>query len=874
MTTTTRRSDRQCRTLVRFNGGRTSLPPVAVILLCAHAAWGQCEHSKLTPTDAGDEAAFGTAAALAGDVAMVGAPGDDEYGDDAGAVYLHRFDGRRWQEDGKLTAFDTGSDDEFGCAIAMTEDLAVVGARGDADRWLASGAAYVFRLNGQTWEQEAKFTAPVEQAAAQFGYAVAVGDGVIAIGAPYDHESFQNNFGTVYVYRFDGFEWSLDAALQASDAADYDRFGIAIALDGDRLLIGADSDDDAGEASGAAYLFEYADGHWMERTKLVASDAELDDFFGGAVSLDGDLAAIGAYSDVNPRGHDCGAVYIFRRNGDDWVEEEKLVPSDGDWFDAFGRALVAHGDVIAVGSPYDDDGGSAAGAVYVYRRENDVWIHTAKLTASDADVSDWFGLAIALDGGRGIIGASGKDLDGDDAGAAYLFEGFPDIELNKTTLQDGLPFDRFGASVATYGDTLLIGRPRAAFPGSGEIYRLEHGEWKPEARLEASDRPAQQRFGQAVSIHDGVCVLGAPLDDDGGENAGAAYVFRHDGQAWVQEAKLVASDSAAGDSFGSSVSISDRYLVVGAYLRDDAGDSSGAAYVFHFDGQSWVEQARLTASDAAAGDQFGRSVTIDGNTVAIGARFDDDRGSSSGSVYVFRRSGQQWSQTEKIVPLDGRFGDHFGTSVSLLAEVLAVGTPGDDDVAPTAGAVYVYVYESQAWNQAAKLTPVDEPLFAELGWAVSLAPPMLLAGAPRHDGGANHGGAAYLYGFDGQNWRHQARLIPSDVEADDNFGSSVALGRAVGVIASPEDDDRGSGAGAVYLFQRAAPCDLPVGDLDGDRDVDLHDHRLLTECMGGPGVVEPPQGCTPEVFNRGDLDLDQDLDIADFREFQRVFGGP
>ena len=210
------------------------------------------------------------------------------------------------------------------------------------------------------------------------------------------------------------------------------------------------------------------------------------------------------------------------------------------------------------------------------------------------------------------------------------------------------------------------------------------------AKLTASDAAAFDFFGESVSISGDTALVGAPLDDDAGSDSGSASVFVRSGTTWTQQAKLTAGDAAALDQFGESVSISGDTAVVGAFGDDDAGVNSGSAYVFVRSGTTWTQQAKLTASDAAAGDQFGRSVSISGDTALVGAVGDDDAGSDSGSAYVFVRSGTTWTQQSKLTAGDAAAFDFFGFSVSISGDTVLVGAQGDDDAGTASGSAYIF----------------------------------------------------------------------------------------------------------------------------------------------------------------------------------------
>ena len=223
-----------------------------------------------------------------------------------------------------------------------------------------------------------------------------------------------------------------------------------------------------------------------------------------------------------------------------------------------------------------------------------------------------------------------------------------------------------------------------------------------QAKLTASDATAGDRFGFSVSIDGNTAVVGALLHDDDGLSSGSAYVFVRSAGIWTQQAKLTASDAAANDLFGISVAIDGDTAVIGASGDRDAGFNTGSAYVFVRSGTSWTQQAKLTAGDAAADDTFGFSVSIDGDTAVVGAPFDDDAGNFSGSAYVFVRSGTSWTQQAKLTASDAAAGDLFGFSVSIDGDTAVVGVLLDDDAGTSSGSAYVFGLGEQGKRKSKK----------------------------------------------------------------------------------------------------------------------------------------------------------------------------
>ena len=193
-----------------------------------------------------------------------------------------------------------------------------------------------------------------------------------------------------------------------------------------------------------------------------------------------------------------------------------------------------------------------------------------------------------------------------------------------------------------------------------------------------------------MAISGDTIAVGARRNDDAGSESGSAYVFNRSGATWSEQAKLTASDPAAGDHFGYYIAVEGDTLVAGARFNDDAGTNSGSAYVFTRSGTTWSEQAKLTADDAAAEDMFGIGVSVEGDTVVVGARGHDDDGADSGAAYVFTRSGATWTQADKLTAGDAAAGDMFGGSVDISGGNIVVGALGDDDAGSESGSAYVF----------------------------------------------------------------------------------------------------------------------------------------------------------------------------------------
>jgi phosphopantetheinyl transferase len=230
----------------------------------------------------------------------------------------------------------------------------------------------------------------------------------------------------------------------------------------------------------------------------------------------------------------------------------------------------------------------------------------------------------------------------------------------KITTDDAAAQDCFGYSVSISGDYAVVGAYQdddgGYSSGSAYIFVRDGDDWTQQAKLTTDDAAVEDHFGWSVSISGDYAVVGAHGDDDDGEASGSAYIFVCDGANWIEQAKLTADDATGGDYFGFSVSISGDYAVVGAHLDDDGGDCSGSAYIFVRDGTDWTEQAKLTADDAAERDFLGWSVSISGDYTVVGAwrDDDDDDGEDSGSAYIYNlgENNIEWRGDMTDLPVD------------------------------------------------------------------------------------------------------------------------------------------------------------------------------------------------------------------------------
>ncbi|HER45226.1 MAG TPA: hypothetical protein ENO12_00235, partial [Thermoplasmatales archaeon] len=352
----------------------------------------------------------------------------------------------------------------------------------------------------------------------------------------------------------------------------------------------------------------------------------------------------------------------------------------------------------------------------------DNWTEMQKLLAADGTTGDRFGWSVSIDNSTALIGAYNHNL----SGTVYVFIriGASWVQQAELISPDGGLAAGFGSSVSLAGNTALISAPgiEAAY-----VFTRTGTTWIQQQKLFV-DATNQNYFGCSVSLDGDSALIGAPFDDDNGNFSGAAYIFTRTGTTWTQQQKLLASDGTEMNIFGYSVSLDGDTVLIGACLNDDYGNQSGSAYVFTRSGTTWTQQQKLFPSDSEAGDSFGNSVSLSGDTALIGAFGDNDNGDMSGSAYLFTRIGTTWIQKQKLLASDGTNGDHFGWSVDLSEDTILIGAIYDDDKGSDSGSAYVYTRTDATWTQRAKLLASDGTIDDFFGWSVSISDNIAIIG--------------------------------------------------------------------------------------------------------------------------------------------------
>lgn len=452
----------------------------------------------------------------------------------------------------------------------------------------------------------------------QYGYAVAIDGDYAVVGAFSDDFGASENRGSVYVYKQNGInDWDFHQKIIASDQQNYDRFGWSVAIDGDYIVVGAYQEDHDATGSnvlsnaGSAYVFEKdISGNFIQAEKLVASDRAIDDEFGWSVAISGTTVIVGARAeDHNVAGasymYSAGSAYIFNRDiSGNWIQSQKICAADRstdmnypggysgeDLGDQFGWAVSISGDYLIVGALHHDYGPAgpptaamwSSGAAYIFERNAGVWNQVQKIQNFDREAWDRFGCAVDIDTNVLIVGAYSED-----------------------EVEDGV------------SDELTN-------PGSAYLYeRNGSGTWIFTQKIVPDDRNSGDHFGYSFDLKDTLLVVGTHSDDHDEndanvlDDAGSAYIFEKNSGTWSQLQKIDASDRATLDEFGISVGLSEHTIIVGSFLQDfDATasnflDDAGAAYFFS------NQTCPILITDQTINLCFGESLTV-GSTVYTSA---------------------------------------------------------------------------------------------------------------------------------------------------------------------------------------------------------------------------------------------------------------
>lgn len=439
--------------ITRVSSGRASVL-LAFALFSAPTVNAQCEVDEFTI--AGPAAGYGVgwSSAIDGDTALFGAP----YADGTGAVFVFEHTSGGWQERARLAPSDGQSGDAFGWSVALSGDFALIGAPGDDDQGFDAGTAFVFQRVGSSWSEFDKLTGSIVDAQDAFGSSVAIDNGIAFVGAPLA-DGVASNSGAVFFFLQSGPIFGEFQVLTASDGDAGDQFGIALDMQWGIAVIGAARDDSPGADSGSAYVFTQGAISYFETAKLTASDAVGFEHFGGAVDFDAGRILVGAHF-AQGISSNTGAAYVFEIGKGGWTEAAKLFDPEGLAMDGFGASVFLEDERALIGAPQNLTAVAREGRGYLAERRGGSWELTSKYAASDGAMFDHLGGSALLYQDSALIGAPNESETAPQSGSIYVFDARPRLGnayCPATENSAGLVGHLFatGSAVAADNDLLL-----------------------------------------------------------------------------------------------------------------------------------------------------------------------------------------------------------------------------------------------------------------------------------------------------------------------------------------------------------------------------------------------------------------------------------
>jgi hypothetical protein len=729
-------------------------------------------------------------------------------------------------EEAKVLPESAQSISEFGSSVSISGDTAVVGNElGDSSK------AYVYVRNDGEWSQEAILEGSDD--VDLFGGAVGIsGDTIVVSGLSYDDS--RNIF---YVYVRENGVWSEQAQLTNNGLSRHDYSRSAVAISGNTIVVGMGHD-----GNGSAFVYERMNGRWKEQAKLVARGGAPTGKFGYSVDICGETIVVGAVL-VSGNTSSSGDAYVFRREDGVWNQEARLEPIDGFSHDRFGRSVSVSGDIAVVGAYLDSGSAKYAGAAHVYRRIDGEWNEEVKLRASDGDSYDHFGYSVSVAGGLIAVGARVDEYNGRSSGSAYVYRlaGGEWVEQAKLLARDGDEDDEFGVSVGVSGDTAVVGAWRdeemSYYGGAAYFYDLGVPPVAVEFHVGAHGQHTGGSLTQTVKA--GTSAVAPFFEVD--ENwlfIGWDTDFSSVESDLVVTAEYVPTHFVTFDT-GSYGSVLTGGLVqeVGegySAIAPEITTVSGWGFIgWNRNYDSVTESFTVTAQYAPAGlvgvlqeqvllttggvdsETIQGPVSLSGDAAVV-AMYGTAVTSWQRSVSVYVRSGGVWREQAKLVP--SKNVGSFGTSVSVSGDTIVVGAEQDHAAGSQSGSAYVYRRSGAVWVEQGKLIPSDGEDGDEFGSSVSVSGDTIVVGA-NGDYHSSIGGRAYVYTRNGGVWTEQEKLVPSDGLAEYSYGIEVSVSGdtvVVGGLNTYTSKNRG-----VYIYVRNEGAWTEQAKLLGDDENDF-----------------------------------------------------
>ena len=810
---------------------------------------------KLVASPIEDNSKFGYSLAIDGNKAVVGAYLYPDAGNPSGALFTFKLVNNVWVFKSLIRSSDLASGDKFGWAVDLNGNNLIVSALRSGS--MGIGSVYFFKTadDGETWVEETKFDGIVGY---NYGTSVSIYENKAIVGASNGYGTV--NGGSVYPYTTsdNGDNWLDRTGFAASDEATGAKFGSVVKLDGNTLVVGAQSDSEYYSLAGAVYTYKTSDNGVTYDTeqKIQPSDASNFSLFGYSVDVKDNELVIGAQAADGAGG--TGKAYVYTRDAGNWYERSIFVGSGTVDDDKFGESVAIENSVISVGSINHSATGS--GFNFAMSHNFSVVKNTTNPLFETSDfnfisngnhlVGDYFYYPFTLDSGdigkRLFSVIEGIKNYVTDSASIQLYSVFDSqyigepikIKDSLGIFEDESVFTINNASSTDYefriisdvvgsfdfnADNFRVQRnpvSKTSFIDGGEKNYLFYGDaetinpWVSSKSIKERQKvigPAfdGDEFGKSVAIDGDIKVVGAPYRDISGTDRGVVYIFRtyDDGETWTSMHALSNPDAnttgADNDRFGLHVAVSGNIIVVSSQYIDEAGNiDSGAAYVYKTNEKIyWGFKQKLTYPPSVANTNYGASIAIDGNFIAVSAT-GVGIGLNLVSVWETSDAGDTWVYGQTIVNPLSNNTDKFGYSLSLHENLLVVGALAVAGGGQNRGAAYVYK-NTTTWQLKQTLTASDTANLDLFGTSVSVNEDLIVVGADHKGIGTEFHGAAYVYKTldSGDTWTEKQKLLASDILDDARFGCSVAIDEDLIIIGAHRDGAASSFQGAAYVYQ-------------------------------------------------------------------------
>ncbi len=799
--------------------------------------WQGEAHPDITGTG-GAGNFFGFELALSGGRLVVSAPLEQDVHFRPGALYVFLRDGNEWVREARLLAEGATP---LGYSLAMDGDTVVAGAFGSqveapGTNYMGAGQAVIYVRNGTNWYEQARLEALRD--GARLGVSVAIRGDAAYVGVP----DLENEPGEVRQYFRAGTNWTWEATLRSDTPLPGDQYGRSLARTGNRLAVIA-------RGENAVYVYTGGGTNWVKEATLTPVIPMEGVELARIAWMDDNRLVVIALGDSHAVGNPVDRIYLFSRNGTNWLEEAVLTDSAStDADDSFGWGAVMHQGKLIVGGENVTDGAF----LQVFEPSGTNWIEGARHPIGSSIVT-----SLDHDNDELLVGMPRHQARGavrrlDTSGTNWTAQ--TDLDLG-----DGGDGHYFGFSVALDGNWAIVGAPMATPPGV-YLFRNTGTQWVREAKFEGSLQwPHGFNLGSAVALSGDTALAGDPFLGQSDDGPSYVQIYTRSGTNWSQQAKLTSTVADTYDMFGWALSAEGDTALVGAPEMDHPTEGHtdwGGVHIYHRAGTNWNLQTLLVPHSGAGQKDFGYAVSLSGDRALIGAPFFAGPGAGwRGQAFVYERFGTNWTQVAELIP-DSDGWMLFGKSVSLDGDQALVGAPNVTvDGHANAGCVYLFARDTtNGWLREACLVAPNPHPDAGFGTSVSLCGDRLLVGAPETNEPTSPG-QAYLFQRRGTNW------IPRQIQVEDAsprawLGYATALNDQHMAIGSPTESgtaqqgEFSADQGRVCFFDLVEPyghwvetqglipgvTDGLLHDPDGDGSHNLYEYATGSDATNSASV--------------------------------------